>query len=72
MLHLEARYNYEGIDTGSVWVGWNFGFGDELRLDATLMAGGIFGDFNGAAPGYELTIAWKSLARRGGRFVTRI
>ncbi len=60
-LHLEARYNYEGIDTGSLWVGWNFGFGDELRLDATLMAGGIFGDFNGVAPGYKLTIAWKTL-----------
>ena len=43
-LHLEARYNYEGIGTGSAWVGWNFGFGEKLRLDATLMAGGIFGD----------------------------
>lgn len=60
-LHLEARYNYEGIDTGSVWVGWNLGVGDELRLDATLMAGGIFGDTTGVAPGYELTITWKTL-----------
>ena len=60
-LHLEARYNYEGIGTGSVWVGWNVGVGDELRLDATLMAGGIFGDTTGVAPGYELTISWKTL-----------
>ncbi len=60
-LHLEARYNYEGIDTGSAWVGWNFGFGDKLRLDATLMAGGVFGDTNGVAPGYELTLSWGPL-----------
>jgi hypothetical protein len=57
-LHLEARYNYEGIDTGSAWVGWNFGFGEKLRLDATLMAGGVFGDTNGVAPGYHLTVSY--------------
>ena len=60
-LHLEARYNYEGIDTASLWVGWNVGVGEELRLDATLMAGGVFGDFHGFAPGYELSISWKRL-----------
>ena len=54
-LHLETRYNYEGIDTGSAWVGWNVGVGDALRLDATLMAGGVFGKTKGVAPGYELT-----------------
>ncbi len=57
-LHLEARYNYEGIDTGSTWVGWNFGVGETLRLDATLMAGGVFGDTRGVAPGYHLTLAY--------------
>ena len=67
-LHLEGRYNYEGWKTGSVWVGWNTtvggapradGAGEGLRLDATLMAGGVFGDTNGVAPGYEMTVAWK-------------
>jgi hypothetical protein len=58
-LHLEARYNYEGIDTGSAWVGWNVGVGEKLRLDATLMVGGVFGDFHGVAPGYELAITWR-------------
>jgi hypothetical protein len=57
-LHLEARYNYEGIDTGSVWVGWNFGFGENLRVDATVMLGGVFGDTMGAAPGYHLTVSY--------------
>ena len=58
-LHLEGRYNYEAFHTESFWVGWNFGFGEELRLDATLMAGGVFGDTRGAAPGYELTLSWR-------------
>ena len=60
-LHLEARYNYEDLDTGSVWVGWNVGVGDALRLDATLMVGGVFGELTGVAPGYELSVSWKSL-----------
>jgi hypothetical protein len=29
-LHLEARYNYEALDTGSAWVGYNFSGGDKL------------------------------------------
>ena len=57
-LHLEGRYNYEAFRTGSVWVGWNLGAGDKLRLDATLLAGGVFGDTRGAAPGYELTLSY--------------
>ncbi len=57
-LHLEGRYNYEAFKTGSAWVGWNLGTGDKLRLDATLMAGGVFGDTRGVAPGYELTLTY--------------
>ena len=57
-LHLESRYNYEGFKTGSVWLGWNVGTGEKLRLDATLMAGGIFGDTSGVAPGFELTLTY--------------
>jgi hypothetical protein len=57
-LHLEGRYNYEGPRTGSAWVGWNVGVGEKLRLDATLMAGGVFGDTRGVAPGYELTLSY--------------
>ena len=57
-LHLEARYNYEGLKAGSAWVGWNVGTGEKLRLDATLMAGGVVGDTRGVAPGYELTLSY--------------
>ena len=60
-LHLEARYNYEDQDTGSVWVGYNFSFGDELTLDFTPMIGGVFGRTEGVAPGYEVTLAWRGI-----------
>ncbi|HKD17748.1 MAG TPA: hypothetical protein VKG23_07745, partial [Thermoanaerobaculia bacterium] len=59
-LHLEARYNYEALKSGSAWVGWNVGTGDALKLDATLMVGGVVGDLRGVAPGYELTLTWKA------------
>jgi hypothetical protein len=61
-LHLEARYNYEARDTGSAWIGWNFSFGEELRLGLTPMAGGVFGQMKGIAPGLTLTLDWGPLA----------
>ena len=33
-LHLEARYNYEGLDTGSAWIGYNFSVGDKLTFSS--------------------------------------
>jgi len=61
-LHLEGRYNYEAKDTGSVWVGWNFSFGEELKLGLTPMVGGVFGQLNGIAPGLTLTLEWGPVA----------
>ena len=57
-LHLEARYNYEALDAGSAWVGYNFSTGENLQLDFTAMVGGVFGQTHGYAPGYELTLSW--------------
>src|SRR5262245_32864269 len=34
-LHLEARYNYEDLVTGSLWVGYNWSVGKELSLSVT-------------------------------------
>ena len=34
------------------------GTGEKLRLDATVMAGGVFGDTKGVAPGFELTLTY--------------
>ena len=58
-LHLEARYNYEDRNTTSLWVGMNFHFGDEFSVDATTMAGVVFGNSNGVAPGLLLTMTYK-------------
>jgi len=60
-LHLEARYNYEDLETGSAWIGYNFSAGDKLTLDFTPMLGGVFGDTTGIAPGYEFTLGWWKL-----------
>ena len=57
-LHLEARYNYEALDTASVWVGYNFSGGEKLVWELTPMLGGVFGDTNGVAPGYKGSLGW--------------
>src|SRR3954468_4060110 len=61
LLHLEARYNYEDLDTGSVWVGCNIGAGKKLAWELTPMLGGVFGHTTGIAPGYKGSISWWKL-----------
>jgi hypothetical protein len=58
-LHLEARYNYENLNTTSGWVGYNSHFGDAISVEFTPMLGFVSGDTNGIAPGYHLTIGWR-------------
>ena len=58
-LHLEARYNYEALDTGSLFAGYNFSVGDKLVLEATPMVGAVFGSTNGVAPGYKITLSYE-------------
>ena len=60
-LHLEARYNYEALDTGSLWVGYNFSGGEKLSWEFTPMIGGVFGDTTGIAPGYKGSLSWLKL-----------
>lgn len=60
-LHLEARYNYESQKTGSLWLGYNFSFGEKLVVDAAPMLGAVFGDITGIAPGYVLTVGYKRI-----------
>ena len=57
-LHLEARYNYEALDSGSAWVGYNFSGGKKLAWEFTPMLGGVFGDTKGVAPGYKGSLGW--------------
>jgi hypothetical protein len=60
-LHLEARYNYEELKTGSVWLGYNLSTGEKLKFEVTPMLGGVFGDITGIAPGYTIAIHYKAL-----------
>jgi len=69
-LHLEARYNYENLVTGSLWVGYNWSIGKELSLSVTPMLGGVFGRTTGIAPGAEVTLDWWKLELYGeGEYV---
>jgi hypothetical protein len=60
-LHLEARYDYEAQQTGSLWAGYNLKTGRKVVLLATPMVGGAFGKVNGVAPGLELTVTYKTV-----------
>jgi hypothetical protein len=60
-LHLEARYNYEAQDTGSLWAGLNFSGGETVTWELTPMLGGVFGQTQGVAPGYRGSVGWWKL-----------
>jgi hypothetical protein len=60
-LHLEARYNYENLHTGSLWAGYNFTWGKTVELAVTPMFGAVFGRTNGFAPGCEASLTYKKL-----------
>jgi hypothetical protein len=60
-LHLEGRYNYESLSTGSAWVGLNFSGGERVQWEVTPMFGGVFGDTDGVAPGVRAAIRWRRL-----------
>jgi len=57
--HFEARYNYEDRKTGSVFAGRRFETGNKFVFGATPMAGLIFGNTDGFAPGLELDASYK-------------
>lgn len=60
-LHLEARYNYEDLRTGSLWLGYNIVTGQKLQLAITPMIGGVFGRTTGVAPGCEAALTYKKV-----------
>ena len=57
-LHLELRYNYEALRTASVWVGWNFEFGETVTFGLTPIAGCMLGEAGGPALGVLVSIGW--------------
>jgi hypothetical protein len=64
-LHLEARSNYEGLNTGSVWMGVNFSGDQAVEWQLTPMFGGVFGDTSGVAPGLKASLGWRKLELYG-------
>ena len=60
-LHLEVRYNYEDLETASVWMGYNLAGGSRIEWELTPMLGGVFGSTNGIAPGIRGSLAWWKL-----------
>lgn len=60
-LHVEARYNYEALRTGSLWIGYNLSAGKKMIVQATPMIGGVFGSTNGIAPGLAFTVTYRKL-----------
>jgi len=60
-LHLEARYNYEDLEAGSLFLGANYGTGESMTLEFTPMLGAVFGRTTGLVPGYRLTLGYGAL-----------
>ncbi len=60
-LHLEARYNYEDLETGSVFIGRNFEVGEKVALTIVPLFGLVLGSTQGIAPGAEVGISWRRL-----------
>src|SRR5262245_14715834 len=68
--HFEVRWNYEGLQTGSAWAGYNLTAGKPASLAFTPMVGAVFGNVSGVAPGFRLTGEWRKLeAYAEGEFV---
>lgn len=61
-IHFETRYNYEDLETGSIFAGYNISKGTNFTAEATPMLGGVFGNTNGIAPAYNLELGYRKLA----------
>ena len=56
--HFEPRYNYENMETFSMFAGYDFSGGKKFKYLFTPMLGGVVGRTNGVAPGLEFDLAW--------------
>jgi len=64
-IHLEARHNYEDLDTTSLWGGYNFSVGEDVTFEGTPLIGAVFGATDGIAPGFKGTLGWSKLTLYG-------
>jgi hypothetical protein len=59
--HIEGRYNYEALHTGSAFLGVTGRWGDSFKLGLTTMIGGTYGDLRAVVPATRLTLSWWKL-----------
>lgn len=55
--HLVSRYNYEDLNTFSLFAGYNFSGGNKLQYRITPMLGFAVGNTDGIAPGMEVEMS---------------
>lgn len=60
-LYFEGRYNYEDVNTASLYVGRTFDAGSDLSISFTPIAGAVFGFYKGASLGANLYVNYKRL-----------
>lgn len=55
-LYVEARYNYEEVNTFSLYVGKSFSKTSDLKYSITPMLGGVVGKFKGLSSGLNAVV----------------
>ena len=57
----EARYNYEELQTGSLYAGKNFTGGEKINYSVTPMLGIVFGKYNGGSLALNMDVEYKKI-----------
>lgn len=60
--YLEARYNYENLNTASLYFGRSFAFDKKALVEITPMLGGVVGATNGISPAFNFFLGYKSFS----------
>ena len=56
-LHVEVRANYEAVHAQSAFIGYSFSWGEDVKLDARPIVGGVTGSARGPILGLEAAVA---------------
>lgn len=57
----EARYNYEELQTGSLYAGKNFSGGKKINYSVTPMLGVVFGKYNGGSAALNVDFEYEKI-----------
>jgi hypothetical protein len=60
-LSIQARYQYEALDTVSLYFGHRLSWEGEVSTELVPMVGLVVGEVDGIAPGFTLDMTWKRL-----------